>query len=105
MSHLRYSLDDLVTQLRLQGVKSIEKVKYAVLENNGSLSVFSDDSDYPLPLILDGVVQKDTLCYIDKDEKWLYDYLRCNNLKKEEIFYAFYKNNKIYVIKRNELIR
>ena len=56
MSKLRYSLDDLLTQLRLQGVKSIDKVKYAVLENNGNLSVFNDNSDYPLPLILDGII-------------------------------------------------
>lgn len=40
MSKIRYSLDDLITQLRLQGIKSIEKIKYAILENNGSLSVF-----------------------------------------------------------------
>ena len=30
MKKLRYSLDDLLTQLRLQGVKSIDKVNYAV---------------------------------------------------------------------------
>ena len=31
MSKLRYSLDDLLTQLRFQGVKSIDKVKYAIV--------------------------------------------------------------------------
>ena len=61
MSKIRYSLDDLITQLRLQGIKSIEKIKYAVLENNGNLSVFTDDSDYPMPLILDGVIDYQVL--------------------------------------------
>ena len=44
MRKLRYSLDDLVSQLREQGVKSIEQVNYAVLENNGKLSVFTDNN-------------------------------------------------------------
>ena len=104
MSHLRYSLDDLVTQLRLQGVKSIEKVKYAVLENNGSLSVFSDDSDYPLPLILDGVVDYQVLQEINKDYKWLKAKLEQKNVSIEEIFYAFYAHSKLFVITKDELL-
>ena len=110
MMKQRYSLDDLLLELRNNNIKNLKDVEYAVLENSGKLNIFKYsflglDSANPFPLILDGVVQKDTLCYIDKDEKWLHDYLRCNNLKKEDVFYAFYKNNKIYVIKRSELIR
>ena len=106
----RDSLDDLLLDLRNNNIKNLKDVEYAVLENSGKLNIFKYsflglDSANPFPLILDGVVQKDTLCYIDKDEKWLHDYLRSNDLKKEDVFYAFYKNNKIYVIKRNELIR
>ena len=110
MMKQRYSLDDLLLELRNNNIKNLKDVEYAVLENSGKLNIFKYsflglDSANPFPLILDGVVQKDTLCYMDRDEKWLHDYLRCNNLKKEDVFYAFYKNNKIYVIKRNELIR
>lgn len=106
----RYTLDDLMMELRNNNIKNLKDVEYAVLENSGKLNIFKYsflglDSANPFPLILDGVVQKDTLCYIDKDEKWLHDYLRSNDLRKEDVFYAFYKNNKIYVIKRNELIR
>lgn len=104
MSHLRYSLDDLVTQLRLQGVKSIEKVKYAVLENNGSLSVFSDDTDYPMPLILDGVIDYKVLSEINKDYKWLMDKLKKKNLLQEEVFYAFYTHSKLFIISKDELL-
>ena len=42
MAKLRYGLDDLITQLREQGIKSIEEVSYAVLENDGKLSVFQN---------------------------------------------------------------
>lgn len=104
MSHLRYSLDDLVTQLRLQGVKSIEKVKYAVLENNGNLSVFSDNSDYPLPLILDGVIDYEVLKEINKDYNWLVNKLEKKNILLKEVFYAFYTHHKLFIITKEELI-
>ena len=104
MSKLRYSLDDLLTQLRLQGVKSIDKVKYAVLENNGNLSVFNDNSDYPLPLILDGVIDYSVLKEKKKDYDWLINILKKKNIELDDVFYAFYTNNKTFIITKNELL-
>ena len=104
MSKLRYSLDDLLTQLRLQGVKSIDKVKYAVLENNGNLSFFNDNSDYPLPLILDGIIDYGVLKEIKKDYNWLINQLKKNNIELDNVFYAFYTNNKTFIITKNELL-
>ena len=104
MSKLRYSLDDLLTQLRLQGVKSIDKVKYAILENNGNLSVFNDNSDYPLPLILDGVIDYSVLKELNKDYEWLINILKKKNLELDEVFYAFYTNGKTFIIEKSELI-
>lgn len=103
MSKLRYSLDDLLTQLRLQGVKSIDKVKYAVLENNGNLSIFNDNSDYPLPLILDGIIDSTVLNEIGKDYNWVLKILKNRNVELEEVFYAFYASGKVFIIKRSEL--
>lgn len=40
MVNQRYNLDDLLTQLREKGIKSIEEVDYAILETSGKLSVF-----------------------------------------------------------------
>ncbi len=106
----RYNLDDLLLELRNNGIKNLKDVEYAVLENSGKLNIFKYnflkcEGANPFPLILDGVVQKDTLNYLEKDEKWLNSYLTNNNLTIDEIFYSFYKNNKIYIIKRNELLR
>ncbi len=106
----RYSLDDLLLELRNSGIKNLKDVEYAVLENNGKLNIFKysfleQKNNNPFPLILDGVIQKDTLNYIEKDEKWLNDYLDSNNITIDEVFYSFYKNNKIYIIKRNEILR
>lgn len=104
MSKLRYSLDDLLTQLRLQGVKSIDNVKYAILENNGNLSVFNDNNEYPLPLILDGVVDYTVLNEIKKDYNWLINILKNKNVEMKEIFYAFYTNKKIFIIEKRDLL-
>lgn len=104
MSKLRYSLDDLLTQLRLQGVKSIDKVRYAVLEKNGSLSVFNDNNEYPLPLILDGVIDYNALEEIKKDYNWIINILKNKNLELSEVFYAFYTNKKVFIIEKKELL-
>ena len=103
MSKIRYSLDDLLSQLREQQIKSIEEVDYAVLENNGKLSVFENCSDYPLPLIVDGSVDYAVLKELNKDEKWLIGVLNKNKINLSDVFYAFYKKNKTYIIKKSEL--
>lgn len=104
MTKLRYGLDDLLSQLRDKGIRSLEEVEYAVLENSGTLSVFEKGKDYPMPIVLDGEIDKEVLKEIKKDEKWLLSILKKKNLELKEIFYAFYKQDKLYIIKRSELI-
>ena len=48
MMKQKYNLDDLMVQLREKGYRSVEEIEYAILENNGTLSVFS----YPSLAIL-----------------------------------------------------
>ncbi len=102
MSKLRYSLDDLISQLREQSIKSIEEVKYAILENNGKLSVFTDDNIYPMPIIVDGVIDNYTINNMNKDTSWVYNLLKKNNIKLENVFYAFYTKNKTFIIKKDD---
>ena len=94
MQKLRYSLDDLISQLREQGVKNIEEVKYAILENNGKLSVFTDNNIYPMPIILDGVIDYDTVKNMNKNIDWVYKILNKKNIKIEDVFSAFYTKEK-----------
>ena len=103
MTKLRYTIDDLIAQLREQGIKSIEEVNYAVLENNGKLSVFENSKDYPLPIIIDGNIDYDVLKDMKKDKKWIYKILDNNNITLDNVFYAFYTKNKTYIIKKDEL--
>lgn len=106
MINQRYNLDDLLTQLREQQIRSIEEVEYAVLENNGKLSVFTKESktsgQYPFPIILDGIVDKNTLKKIGKNKNWLYKMLEKERVNVEDVFYAFYRKEKLYIIKSTE---
>lgn len=104
MTKLRYSLDDLLSQLREKGVKNIDEVDYAILENSGNLSVFKNAKEYPLPLILDGKLDYGVLKEIKKDEKWINDLVKENNINIENIFYAFYTKNKTYIIRKDEVL-
>jgi len=107
MIEQRYSLDDLLLQLREKDIRSIEEIEYAILEINGKLSVFKkDDKDkkvYPLPIIVDGVVIYENLYTSNKTKTWLLNILLNKNLKAEDIFYAFCKGNDLYIIKYNEI--
>ena len=104
MSKIRYTLDDLITQLREKGVKNIDEVDYAVLENSGTLSVFQKSNVYPMPFILDGVIDYNVLKEINKDRKWIYNILARENLELDDVFYAFYTKEKTFIIKRSDLL-
>ena len=102
----RYTLNDLLLELRQSGIKSISDVEYAVLESNGKLSVFKYNffktrSDYPMPLIIEGDIQMDTLKAISKSKEWLVEKIHNKGILINDVFYSFYKNNKIYIINKN----
>jgi uncharacterized membrane protein YcaP (DUF421 family) len=100
MKKQRYNVEDLLMQLRDNSIKSISDVDYAVLETNGKLSIFKkdNDKDYPLPLILNGIIDKNTLNKINKDDDYVYEEINKRGLDLEEIFYGFYKDNNLYII-------
>ena len=108
MTKQKYNLDDLLVQLREKGFKSIEEIEYAILENNGTLSVFAyeeeKDNYLPLPLILDNKIQEDTLKHLHKDSKWVLNLLNKRNINIEDVFYAFYKDKNVFIIKNDDLI-
>ena len=103
----RYTIDDLLLELRKKSISSIEDVEYAFLEPNGTLSIFpykalKVKNPLPLPIIVEGVIQKDNLKTINKDEVWLNNTLKNNNLLLNEVFYAIYKKTHLYVIKKKK---
>lgn len=109
MTKQKYNLDDLLVQLRDKGYRSIEEVEYAILESSGTLSVFPYPKDkkktpLPLPIILDSQIQEDTLKLMHKNREWVYRLLKKKNINIDDVFYAFYKDNNIFIIRDNELL-
>lgn len=82
-----YNLTDLLEELRIKNVPNIADVEYAILENNGELSVFPKaqkrptiPEDFhitpqyeglPLTIIMDGKLNSKNLQQSDKDLNWL----------------------------------
>lgn len=105
MIKTRFSIDDLSQALRNEGIKSINEVNYCILESNGKISIFKknkilNDETYPLPLIIDGRVDKETLKTICKSENWLNNKLIEYGYYQKDILYAFYRNKRLFVIKK-----
>lgn len=94
------SANDLSFKLRQAGVFDIRKVKRAVFERNGQLTIVMKNEDsIKYPIVLDGRVDFDELSDIGKDEAWLDQKLKEMNVEVSEIYLANYIDNQIVVYK------
>ena len=103
----RYTLDDLLLNLRQNQIKSIEDVEYAFLEPNGKLSIFKYDNKikdkiFPLPIIIDGRIEERYLDKVSFSKKEIYNMLLNKGIEIENVFYGFYKNNKVFIVEKND---
>ena len=91
---------DVAFKLRTQGVYSIQKVKRAVLEQNGQLIIIQQGEDNPkYPVITDGTIQHSTLESIDKTEEWLLEELKDMGYKNaSDIFIAEYDKGQLHIV-------
>ena len=101
----RFSIDDLLLALRSNNITSISDVNYCILETNGKVSIFKKNifklnEEYPLPLIIDGNIDKEALKMIRKSESWLKDLTEIYGYSINELLYAFYRNKRLFVIKK-----
>ena len=96
----RVTLDELTGHLREKDVLDIRTVQYAILETDGSLSVFPYPKErpasakdagihpkqqfLPVTIIEDGYLSQENLKHAGKDETWLNQVLRENNAETKE---------------------
>ncbi len=103
----RYNMEDLMTQLREKGIRSLEEIDFAILESSGNLSVFKKTSkllgEYPLPVILDGELDYNTLRQLEVNEEWIISYLDKYKIGLSDVFYGFYRNKSLFLIKKTDL--
>ena len=101
--NLRWSIDDLMEQLRGEGYFSIEEVMFAVVETNGKLSIYpkfkyspvtNGSMDIPLTscdspsvvIISDGVLLEQGLDFCEKNQDWLTAILNSSNITLKDVF-------------------
>lgn len=102
MKKQRYTIEDLLAQLRSKDIQSPADVEFAILENNGMLNVIKKDQcDFvtPDPLIMDGKINKTTLKRLGKDENWLITELEKTSYPDpKRIFLALYLKSGLYIV-------
>ena len=99
----RYSIDDLMSQLHGKDLSAPDEVAFAILENNGTLSILPKKScrvRYPHPLISDGVINMEVLRSIGKDREWLTQQLGKQGTTAEAVFLCLYQKDGLFVIRR-----
>lgn len=100
----RIPISELLSELRVQGVFSIEDVEFALIEPNGKVSVLKKSQKQPITpsdlniptqyeglptvLIMDGVVQEKALKSLNLTKAWLYHQLEKENIKDTEVSLA-----------------
>lgn len=100
----RISMNELLSEIRLQGIGDIDDVYYATVEQNGSLSVLKkDDCNMAHPLIIDGMIIEENLKAQGYDEKWLSKRLDEKGINKDQVFLMTVNDEgQINIIKKEE---
>lgn len=82
----RISVNELICELRMQGVGDINEVHYAVLEQNGKLSVFEYDESFTHTLIIDTETNEKILKKLGYNHEWLKSRLKEHEVKQTDVF-------------------
>ncbi len=100
----RISLNEILSELRVLGVGDIDEVEYAILEQNGKMSVLKKEKDSMAhSLIIDGEVRERALSSLGYNERWLSERLKEAGYKTNEIFLLTIDDlGNINIIKKEE---
>ena len=119
LKKMRISVEELLCAFRLQGVVSIDEVYYAILEQNGQLSVILKKGkqqptieELSLPvketgishaIIVDGKIKKEELTAAGRTERWLQNALTSRGVTPDEVFLlAADDGGSVVLIKKEE---
>lgn len=110
----RFTVNEVMEELRIKGFFNISDIQYAILETNGQLSVIpkaekepvcredmnitAKEQFIPVILISEGKINYKNLSLVHKSEKWLQSQLKANNISSiENLFIAMLdSNNKFF---------
>ena len=96
-----------MSQLREHDVFKIQDVKFAIIENNGNLSVIKNSDEFnaiPLNVIEDGNYAKENLEMLKMQEKDVDKLLKKNKIKIEDVLVATMDENSNFIYQlKNEV--
>lgn len=117
----RFTPEELMQELRNQGIYDISRVQYAVLETNGSLNVMPcpedkpatvgmlglkiEDESYPSIVINNGRILENNLKWLGFDLNWLEKKLKSEALENAENIYLMIadRQGRTYIAKKEAI--
>lgn len=119
LKRVRVSVNELISECRLQGVGNIGDVNYAILEPNGKLSVFPKSKYSPVtpsdlqikkeesgilhPLIIDGIPQKEALKKLNISSKKLHKLCEKQQAMPKDMFLlGMDDGGQVYAVKKEK---
>ena len=116
---VRFDINDMLEQCRINGYYDISDIEYAIVEANGELSILPSSDSRPITIkdmnlkvskeglcanvIIDGKIMYNNLKYINKTEEWLQKELKVRGKEIDNIILATVDvNDKIIFYERNK---
>lgn len=83
----RISVNELLSELRAQGISDISEVRYAIIEPNGTLSVNKKtDGNFAHTVVIDGEVIDGAVTSLGYNGRWLEKQLSNSELNLSDVF-------------------
>ena len=119
LQRLRMSATELMSELRLKGISSVSDVDYAIVEDNGQLSVFTKKNVSPLTpedagiiirdtgmshcVVIEGKIYEENLKLTGKSEKWVKAAAENNGASVDDIFLMTVDDcDNVYIIRKED---
>ena len=103
----KYTIEDIMTQLREHDVFKIQDVKFAIIENNGNLSVLKNEDGFnsvPLNIIEDGGYASENIEMLKMNESDVDKILKKEKIKLEDVLIGTIDENSNFIYQlKNEV--
>ena len=100
MRRQKYTVDDLISQVRENGVMDLSEIKMAILESSGQLSIFKkvDYLKQILPVIVSGTYVEDNIKLLNVNKEDIILFLENKKLMLEEVKFLSSDGYNFYLI-------
>ena len=101
----RLSINEILSEMRAQGVGDISEIYYAILEANGKLSIITKEKHETAghALIIDGVADDNKMKLLGYNEGWLNMELAKEDVRLEEVFlFTVRDDGAVHIIRKDQ---